>query len=189
MCLQARFHKGCMLLWADFRLLKGCFLGQPAHIVNFLWTKPYTFHLLENSYTVTVARMLHWKWRETKQQPSRARSDHQISCCLASIYFLCDILATVTVLWVKVTGFIFLVSLSSHQMHRTAPWQHHNCGSGRRAVVIPRSKGCWQLSRLHRTQSRIAKDLFDDKRDADIRQQTGKAVHHKEGENPSTRGM
>ena len=32
--------------------------------------------------TVIVARMSHWKWIETKQQPSRARSGHQISCCL-----------------------------------------------------------------------------------------------------------
>ena len=37
------------------------------------------------------------KWRETKQQPSRARSGHQISCCLVSLHFLCDILATIRV--------------------------------------------------------------------------------------------
>ena len=35
-------------------------------------------------------RMSHRKWRETKQQPSRARSGHQISCCLVSLHFLCD---------------------------------------------------------------------------------------------------
>ena len=34
-----------------------------------------------------VCRMLHLKWRETKQQPSRARSD-----------FLCDTLRTPVVL-------------------------------------------------------------------------------------------
>ena len=34
--------------------------------------------------------MLHRKWRESKQQPSRARSGHQISCCLVSLHFLCD---------------------------------------------------------------------------------------------------
>ena len=44
-----------------------------------------------------VARMSHLKCRETKQQPGRARSDHQISCCLVSLHFLCDILAMITV--------------------------------------------------------------------------------------------
>ena len=44
-----------------------------------------------------IARILHWKWRETKQQTSRARSGHQISCCLVSLHFLCDILTTITV--------------------------------------------------------------------------------------------
>ena len=38
--------------------------------------------------------MLHRKWRESKQQPSRARSGHQISCCLVSLHFLCDILSS-----------------------------------------------------------------------------------------------
>ena len=47
--------------------------------------------------TVIGARMSHWKWRETKQHPSRARSGHQISCCLVSRHFLCDILAPITV--------------------------------------------------------------------------------------------
>ena len=41
--------------------------------------------------------MSHWKWRETKRQPSRARSGHQISCSLVSLHFLCDILAPITV--------------------------------------------------------------------------------------------
>ena len=48
--------------------------------------------------TVISARMSHWKWRETKLQPSRARSGHQISCCLVSLHFLCDILAPITVM-------------------------------------------------------------------------------------------
>ena len=38
-------------------------------------------------------RMLHRKWRETKQQPSKARSGHKISCCLVSLHFLSDILS------------------------------------------------------------------------------------------------
>ena len=45
--------------------------------------------------------MSHWKWRETKLQPSRARSGHQISCCLVSLHFLCDILAPITVGYFK----------------------------------------------------------------------------------------
>ena len=33
------------------------------------------------------------KWRETKQQLSRARIGNQLSCCLFSLHFLCDILS------------------------------------------------------------------------------------------------
>ena len=47
--------------------------------------------------TVIGARMSHWKWTETKLQQSRARSGHQISRCLVSLNFLCDILAPITV--------------------------------------------------------------------------------------------
>ena len=43
--------------------------------------------------------MSHWKWRETKLQPSRARSGNQISCCLVALHFLCDILAQITVVY------------------------------------------------------------------------------------------
>ena len=35
---------------------------------------------------------------ETKQQPIRAMSGHQISCCLVSLHFLCDILSSHSVL-------------------------------------------------------------------------------------------
>ena len=52
---------------------------------------------LQQRCTVIGARMSHWKWRETKQHPSRARSGNQISCCLVSLHFLCDILAPITV--------------------------------------------------------------------------------------------
>ena len=38
-------------------------------------------------------RMSHRKWRESKQQPSRSRSGNQLSCCLVSLDFLCDILS------------------------------------------------------------------------------------------------
>ena len=55
------------------------------------------YRLVQLGNTVIVARMWHWKWRETKQQLSRARSGHQIGCCLVSLHFLCDILATITV--------------------------------------------------------------------------------------------
>ena len=37
-------------------------------------------------------RISHRKWRWIKQQPSRARSSYQLSCCLLSLRFLCDIL-------------------------------------------------------------------------------------------------
>ena len=39
--------------------------------------------------TVIGARMSHWKLRETKQHPSRARSGHKISCSLVSLNFRC----------------------------------------------------------------------------------------------------
>ena len=42
--------------------------------------------------TVCNGRMLPWKLRETKQEPSRARSENHISCCLFSLHFLYDIL-------------------------------------------------------------------------------------------------
>ena len=64
----------------------------------------YSFSLLQGfndedlgNSTVIIARMSHWKWRETKLQPSRAMSGHQISCCLVYLHCLCDILATITV--------------------------------------------------------------------------------------------
>ena len=43
--------------------------------------------------------MTHRIWRESKLQPSRARSGNLISCCLISLHFLCDILQTFTVLF------------------------------------------------------------------------------------------
>ena len=52
--------------------------------------------------------MSHRKWRETKQQPSRDSSGHQISCCLVSLHFLCDILATFTVQNSFQNGFFIL---------------------------------------------------------------------------------
>ena len=44
--------------------------------------------------TRPVCRVSHRKLRETKQEPSRARTGYQISCCLVSLHFLCDILHT-----------------------------------------------------------------------------------------------
>ena len=38
-----------------------------------------------------------WNWRENKQHPSRVRSGHQVSCCLISLHFRCDILAPIPV--------------------------------------------------------------------------------------------
>ena len=41
-----------------------------------------------NKYTGLLDRMAHRKWRATKQQPSKARSGHQLSCCSLSLHFL-----------------------------------------------------------------------------------------------------
>ena len=38
-------------------------------------------------------RMSHRKWRETKQQPTRVRAGHQVSCCLVLLHFLCHIVS------------------------------------------------------------------------------------------------
>ena len=56
--------------------------------------------------TVIGARMSHWKWRESKHEPSRASSGHQIRCCLFSLHFLYDILASITVLGTYYIGHI-----------------------------------------------------------------------------------
>ena len=45
-------------------------------------------------YWVRLDRMSHRKWRATKHHPSRVTSSHQISCCLVSLRFLCDILSS-----------------------------------------------------------------------------------------------
>ena len=55
---------------------------------------------------VIVARMSHWKWRESKVQPGRVRSGHQISCCLVSLHFLCDILAPISRYSMRVNTFL-----------------------------------------------------------------------------------
>ena len=48
----------------------------------------------EETITWPPDRMSHRKWRAApKQHPSRAREDYQISCCLLSLHFLCDILS------------------------------------------------------------------------------------------------
>ena len=73
----------------------------PANVVVIVLSVGYSctrnLGYMVNRSTVTVTRMSHRKSRETKQQPSSARSGNQISCCLVSLHFLCDILATVTV--------------------------------------------------------------------------------------------
>ena len=49
------------------------------------------------AYRATRQDVAQRKWRSTKQQPSRARAGYQISCCLLSLHFLCDILLMFTV--------------------------------------------------------------------------------------------
>ena len=48
----------------------------------------YLARTADSFSTVIIARMSRRKWREIKQQPSRARSGKQISCCLVSLYIL-----------------------------------------------------------------------------------------------------
>ena len=50
-----------------------------------IWPLPSIF-CQSLQYTGPVCRMSQRKGRETEQQPSRARSDHQISCCLFSLH-------------------------------------------------------------------------------------------------------
>ena len=56
--------------------------------------------------------------RETKQQPSRDRSGNQISCCLVSLHFLCDILSTGAVLW---SAYLFCKKLGETCAGNCAP--------------------------------------------------------------------
>ena len=52
-----------------------------------------SFSLNDISVQGNLIGMSHRKWREIKQQPSRARQGHQISCCRVALHFLCDILS------------------------------------------------------------------------------------------------
>ena len=61
-----------------------------------IWVRNFTWGVSIHTYNMSTGRpirMLHRKWRENKQDPSRARSGHQLSCCLVSLHFLCDILS------------------------------------------------------------------------------------------------
>ena len=92
------------------------FINFPKHpllkLLIFLWCKivPAKFWELSQilpkladwavhgwSSTGIGGRMSQWKWRETKQHPSSVRSGHQVSCCLISLHFRCDILAPIPV--------------------------------------------------------------------------------------------
>ena len=67
------------------------------------WSLPYplweeaTDFLLCDMSTVLVARMSHRKWRETRQQLIWWPDLALLGCCLVSLHFQCDILATITV--------------------------------------------------------------------------------------------
>ena len=65
------------------------------------WNQQFTRFQILKPYTGQPNRMSHRKLGETKQQPSRARSGHQFSCCLVSLHFLCDILSGRPVLATK----------------------------------------------------------------------------------------
>ena len=73
-------------------------VNVPLHWTVFLPSPiPHSQISSQSDSTVIGARMSHWKWRETKQHPSRARSGHKISCSLVSLHFRCDILAPIPV--------------------------------------------------------------------------------------------
>ena len=67
-----------------------CNRGRLGFGTSELGRKRFTYHVC--LCTVRDGRMSPWKWRSTKQHPSRARSGNHISCCLFSLHFLCDIL-------------------------------------------------------------------------------------------------
>ena len=73
-CQSSRvsFYPGCSVEWKVFEIMQ----------FKTKWSIKET--------TGRLDWMSHRKWRETKQQPSRARSGNQISCCLLSLNFLCD---------------------------------------------------------------------------------------------------
>ena len=65
-CQSSRvsFYPGCSVEWKVFEIMQ----------FKTKWSIKET--------TGRLDRMSHRKWRETKHQPSRARSDHQLNCCL-----------------------------------------------------------------------------------------------------------
>ena len=70
--------------------------------------------------TGRLDRMSHRKWWETKQQQSRARLGHQISCCLVSLHFLCEILSSHPVLPSHLAAFmLFQVSAQTTKMWKS----------------------------------------------------------------------
>ena len=75
-------------------------------------------------------RMPHRKWRETKKQPSRAKSGHQLSYCLVSLHFLGDILRSGHALQCWILG--QNTSVSSHSIPRLFwPWSGGPCSAAR----------------------------------------------------------
>ena len=76
-CLQHSHNLG-MVIWSTL-----VFLGAESLTKYCLW---HAMHVLMDHLhgfrRVTIASMHQKKWRETKLQPSRARSDCQLSCCL-----------------------------------------------------------------------------------------------------------
>ena len=78
-------------------------LALSAAITPLLWGAA----LYPRTPTVPVCRMPHRKWRETKEQPSRSKSGHQISCCWNSLHFLAVILPRGARLGLLIFGFYF----------------------------------------------------------------------------------
>ena len=90
--------------------------------------------------------MSHRKWRETKQQPSRAKSCRQLSCCLVCLHFLCNILTSHPLLHSH-------SSLLSHPFLLMSDWPLHkitlpalSSSSGEQVIHVQASKRLlWRL--------------------------------------------
>ena len=91
----------CLLWYTSYQAIRlmgkvTCLQCQKTHFLNPLPIISVRQLLLLS--TGLVCRMPHRKRRESKQHPSRAKSGHQLSCCLLSLHFLWCILCTSTVL-------------------------------------------------------------------------------------------
>ena len=101
--------------------------------------------LKQNLYTERPDRISHRKWRETKQQQSRARSGNEISCCLVFLYFLCEIPSSHVLARACNTALIPFRNepsspvLLASRVHKTSVCQTQEGGQGGRRAKSTRS--------------------------------------------------